>query len=498
MNDYFDYIIYGFGVVLSIKMLILIVIGSIIGIIVGIIPGMTATMAVAVIIPITFSMTAQEGMSILMAVYVGGISGGLISAILLNMPGTPSSVATTFDGYPMAQKGLGGQALGLGITCSFIGGTIGLLVLMTVSPMLSRIAIKLGPTEYFSLLLFAMTMVVYLSADSLLKGTAAAVVGLLLATVGTDPITAFPRFTFGYYQLQGGIALLPAAIGMYAISQILVDIEEVKGISVVVDKTIKKFLPTLKELKFHTKNIIRSSIIGVLIGILPGVGGATSNLMAYSQAKKASRYPEKFGTGIPDGVVAPETANNATIGGALVPMMALGIPGDTVTAMLLGGLMIHGLKPGPLLFVEHSDVVYTIFAAFFMANIVTFLLQTGGIKIFINVLNIPKHILLPLISFLCIIGAFATNNRIFDVWILLIFGILGYLMRKIKISLTPLLLGLILGPMAEVQLRTALSVRNHSLTVFLKPFSLFFIILTILPLILFFYGRYREKHKNSR
>lgn len=481
--------------ILTFKALTLILGGTVIGIVIGAIPGLTVTMGVALFLPITFSMSPVEGLSLLMGLYIGGTSGGLISAILLKIPGTPASIATTFDGSPMAARGEAGKALGVGIVYSFLGGVFSLLVLFFISPILADIALEFGPYEYFSIALFSLTLVAGLSNGSLVRGLIAAVLGLTVAFVGMAPITAFPRFTFGFSELDAGISLLPALIGLFAVAQILETAESRDAYAPVkpMDYKIKGFGFTMQEFAGQTVNFFRSSIIGTLIGILPGLGGAVCNLMAYGAAKKQSKHPEKFGTGIVDGIVASESSNNASTGGALVPLLTLGIPGDNTTAILLAGFMIHGITPGPLLFETDGVLVYGIFTALVISNIFMIATLFGGMRYFVRILSVPTHILLPVIMGLCVIGSYGLNNRLFDVWTMMLFGLLGWAMKKASLPTTPLLLGFILGPVIEVNLRRGLMKSRGDLTPFLtEPISGAFLLITILVVAYTLYGEFKK------
>ncbi|GGJ80445.1 tripartite tricarboxylate transporter permease [Pseudomonas matsuisoli] len=460
--------------VLNLQTLLLITGGTLLGIIIGSIPGLTVTMGVALFLPVTFAMSPVDGLSLLMGLYIGGTSGGLISAVLLKIPGTPSSVATTFDGHPMAERGEAGKALSVSIICSFLGGMFSLLVLFFVAPKLAEVAVQFGPYEYFAIALFSLTLVAGLSGDSLARGLVAAGLGLTVAFVGMAPITAFPRFTFGWSELDAGISLLPALIGLFAVSQVLEAAESRK-----VEKPMKTVGFNLRQMGFsiragasHALNWLRSSVIGTGIGILPGLGGAVCNILAYGAAKKYSKHPEKFGTGITDGLVASESSNNASTGGALVPLMTLGIPGDNTAAILLAGFMIHGITPGPMLFETQGVLVYGIFTALVIANVVMVLGLFGFMRGFVRVLSVPKHILLPVVMMLCVIGAYGINNRLFDVGCMLAFGVLGWLMKKANLPTTPLLLGFILGPIIETNLRRGLmSSRGDFLPFLTEPIS---------------------------
>ena len=488
----------GFSQILALKPLILIFLGVGVGIIFGAIPGLTATMAVALFLPLTFGMHPVDGMALLVGLYIGGVSGGLISAILINIPGTPSSIATTFDGYPMAEKGEAGKALGAGIFYSFLGGWFSFLVLFFIAPPLADIALKFGPPEYFSIAIFSLTLIASLSTGSTIKGLMSGIVGLLLSCVGTAPIDAFPRFTFGFHELDGGFNLLPALVGLFAITEILKTAEsdiEIK-LENIANYRIKGFGFSGKEFVEQLGNFIRSSLIGTGIGILPGIGGGTSNILSYIAAKKMSKHPEKFGTGILDGVVASETANNASIGGALVPLLAMGIPGDTVTAMLLGGLMIHGLSPGPLLFTTSGNIVYGIFAALIVANFVMVLMEYFGIRFFVRLLKIPKHIMLPIIIVFCVVGAYGLNNRVFDAWSVMFFGVIGYAFEKWGFPLAPVILGFILGPIAETNLRRGLMMTQGNFLPFLtKPVSGAFLVIALASVV---YSVIKERKQAKR
>jgi putative tricarboxylic transport membrane protein len=459
-----------------------VIIGVVIGIIFGCIPGLTSNMAVALCLPLTYKMTPILGISTLMALFVGGMSGGLISAILINIPGTPSSVATCFDGAPLARKGEAGKALGVGIMSSFLGTILSIGALIFIAPALARFALKFGPHEYFSITVFALTMLGSLLGDSVLLGLSMAILGICVSLVGMAPVGGVMRFTFGFFELSNGLNILPVLIGLFAISEIF-NIATSKGgdssETEVVSYKLKGLGFKWKEVKGQWLNFLRSALIGIGIGILPGIGGGTSNIVAYSVAKSQSKYPEKFGTGIIDGVVASETANNASIGGAMIPLLTLGIPGDTVTAMLLGGLMIHGISPGPLLFKNSGVFVYGLFFSFILATIAIVILEYAGLRLLVKILKVPKYIMLPAIMALCCVGSFGLNNRIFDVMISLIMGVVGFAMIKLKLPLPPFLLGFILGPIIELNLIRALMYSKNDWSSFIRaPISAVFLILS--------------------
>ena len=473
------------------------------GIIFGSIPGLSATMAIALFLPLTYSMTPLMGMTCLVSVYIGGVSGGLISAILLRMPGTPSSVATCFDGYPLTQKGQGMKALGVGIFYSFIGTIFSIIVLILLAPNLAALALQFGDYEYFSIAVFSLTMIATLSSGSMVKGLLSGLFGIVIGTVGMAPIDAAARFTFGSSQMKAGMDILPVLIGMFALSEIMVAAEtsakkDQPQLIQVSTKGVRGFGFTVKEFKEQIVNFVRSALIGLGIGILPGLGGSTSNLLAYSAAKNHSKYPEKFGTGIIDGVVATETSNNASVGGAMVPLLTLGIPGDMATAMLLGGLMIHGLQPGPLLFKEEPVLMYGIFIAMIISSFVMLVEESAGLKVFVSLLKIPKHILLPIIFVLCVVGAFGLNNRLFDVYLVIAFGLIGYIFIKLKLPVAPMIMGFVLGDMVETHLRRAMMDSKGSWEPFFtRPISALFLVITLLSICYIAWKHIRQAKKSK-
>lgn len=438
--------------------IILVAIGTVIGIIFGSIPGLTATMAVVMFLPATYSMTATEGISMLMALYIGGISGGLISAILLNIPGTPSSVATCFDGSPMANKGEAGKALGTGVVFSFFGTILGIAVLVCLTPVLCQFALKFQAYEYCALAIFSLSMVIALTGHDMAKGLISAVLGALLATVGLAPIDSRPRFTFGLFQLNNGFSLVVLLIGLFAIAEVMNFAETVRqkqNYTIRENVKIKGCGFTMREFIGQIPNMLVSALIGIGIGILPGIGGGVSCMISYTVSKNTSKRRELYGTGIMDGVVASETANNATIGGAMIPLLSLGIPGDAVTAMLLGGLQVHNVAPGPLIYEKNGMVVYAIFFAMVISSIFMLIFMLLGMRFFVKVLRVPKNYLLPIVLVLCGIGAIGNANMVFDTYCMVGFGLMSYLLIKAKVPTVPMILGFILGPMFEQNLRRA-------------------------------------------
>ena len=474
----------GAAIIFQLDVLLLLLGGTFLGLIFGAIPGLTATLALILLLPVTFGMEPAVGMAVLGALYIGGVSGGKIPAILLNMPGTPSSIATTFDGYPLCQQGYPGKALTYGIFSSFIGGLISMIALILIAPSLSVVTLNFQSYEYFILGIFGLTVVASTTGKSLINGLISATFGVLIATIGADPIAGVTRYTYGLRPLEGGIQLLVAMIGLFVITEVFTQSADVNKKYAYSSNKLDSMKLEFKVLAGQTKNFIRSSFIGLGLGMLPGAGGTVANFIAYDQAKKASKTPEKFGTGILDGVVAAESANNAVSGGAYIPTITLGIPGNTVTAVILAGLITHGVTPGPSLFRNEVQLVYAMFIGLLVANVFMFILQhTVMIRFFKWALKIPKTILLPIIMMMSIAGTYNIRYSVNDLWVLVVFTAIGYILKKSGFPLTPMILGLILGPIMERSLRTAMMATGGSITPFFtRPYSLGLIILTVLSL----------------
>lgn len=472
-----DNLLVGFGLVLQLKSITYVIVGSIIGILVGAMPGLSASTGVALMLPFTFGMSAMDSLILLCSLYTSAEYGGSISAICISTPGTPAAVATVFDGYALTKKGEPGKALGISLICGTFAGMFSTVTLILLSVPLAEFALKFGPPEYFSLGVFGLTIISSLASESLLKGFIAMMIGLLLNTIGIDTFSAYPRFTFGTSELSEGIALIPALIGLFAVSEVFVIAEEIY-IGELPNKDISSKLPSRKELKSLIPATIRGTIIGNIVGIIPGAGGAIASLIAYDQEKRISKNPEMFGKGALEGVAAPEAANNSVVGGALVPLLTLGIPGSATTAVLIGALMIHGLTPGPHLFEKNTDVVYGLFASLFLANLAMLLLGLVGVKLWVKVISIPRGMLLPLILSISFIGSFAIGSSLFNVGSMLTFGIIGYILRKFKFPVAPIVLALVLGFMLEANLRRSLLISGGSYWIFFShPISLFLLIL---------------------
>jgi putative tricarboxylic transport membrane protein len=465
------------------------------GIIVGALPGLTATMGCALLIPFTFGLPPIQGLLMLIGIFCGGIYGGSISGILIRTPGTPSAAATLLDGYPLAQKGMAGKAIGISTIASFMGGTIGAIVMTFLSPQIAKIGLKFGPPEFFALAIFGLGMIITISGRSLLKGIISALFGLLITVIGFDPLSGVPRFTFGSQNLLGGVTFIPALIGLFGYAQVFRNIEKITILPPVKSK-IENILPKLREIRSVLKTILKSALMGTFIGSIPGTGCDVAAFVAYGEAKRSSKHPEKFGTGILEGVAAPEAANNAATGGAMIPMLTLGVPGDAVTAVLLGALTIHGLQPGPMLFRDHLDIIYPIFAGMIMAQFILLIVGLSGARVFARLINIDRRILTPVIFFLCVVGSYAMRFSFFDVGLSLVIGVIAYFMEYYGYTVSPILLALILGPMAEQNLRRALIISHGDPFVFFKrPISAAFIILTVFVIISSYY---RIKKANQR
>lgn len=455
------------------------------GMVFGAIPGLTGALGVSLMLPFTFSMAPAQGIAILIAIYVGGVSGGLIASIMLNIPGNAAAIVTCFDGSPLARKGYPFKALSYGATASMIGGIFSGIVMIFVATKLAKFGLMFGSWEYFALGIMGLAVVVSLCSEDITKGLIGAIIGVILAMVGMDKLSAVHRFTFGWWRLTSGFNEMTVLMGIFALGEVLCQLEGLGKKSKNAESQERRtIIPGSGAFKGLKKTILTSSIIGTLIGVLPGVGQSTAALVAYNQAKNSSDEPEKFGTGCPEGIVAPEAANNAVCGGALIPMMTLGIPGDTITAMLMSGLIVHGLAPGTSLFSNHPEVVGTIYFSYIIACLVMYLMYILFIKYFIKILSTPMNYLFPVILLMCLIGALTNNNRVFDIWVFFVMGILGYIFSKVKIPVAPLTLGYILGPTVELNFRTAImAFRGDVTSVFTRPIALVLLAIAVIMLV---------------
>lgn len=477
--------------------ILLIFAGVIAGIIFGAIPGLSATTCIALMLPLSFTMDSVTGIIFLGAVYAGGVSGSLISAILIGVPGQASSIATCFDGYPMARKGQASKALAVAIMSSFIATVFSIIVAMLFCPSLARFAVKLGPWETFSLCFCAIILVVTLSKGNMFNGLIAGFLGMFLSTVGIAPIDGAKRFTFGNLHLLGGIDLLALMLGVFALSTLIKGFAKNDMECPEIDtKSIRGFGISLKEFFSHWSLILKSWLIGLWIGFLPGMGAGLANIVAYSQVKASSKEPEKFGTGCVEGIIASETSNNAAIGGAIIPMIALGIPGDSPTALLIGGLMVHGIDAGPLLLKNHPELVYTFFAVLIIAAVVTFIVQMGGMRTFPYILRVPMHYLYSAIFVVCMVGVLSDARTIFACGMMIAFALLGMTMIHFNLPVSPFILGFILGPMLEKNLRMGLTYTDQGLLPFFtRPVSCALLIVAAASLVWPFVRDVLEKRK---
>ena len=486
---------------ISIAHVLIALLGVVAGIIFGAIPGMTATMAVAVFLPMTYAYDLNMALYLLLGLYVGGISGGLVPAILINIPGTPSSITTTFDGYPMAKRGEGERALKIGILSSFIGGMISLICLWLFTPMLSAAALKFSAVEKFLIILFALTVIAALSKGQMLRGVFAGFLGVLTSLIGMFSVNNAYRMVPAMFKskMQDGFQLLPVLIGLFAIAQIFEEAEE--GMRFKIEKVDgemngnTKF--SLKDFKGQGLNLVRSALIGTFMGVLPGVGGSAASILAYAQAKNFSKHPELLGTGVAEGLVASETSNNGLTGGALIPLLSLGIPGDSTTAVLISAFMLQGVQVGPLFITQNPETWNSILIALLCCNILMFICMFYPIKWISKIIYIPRQRMYPVIIMICIVGAYATKNgRIFDVWALLIFGMIGYIFGKIKIPASCYLIGFILGKDLENYFIQSVSASNGSLGVFFsRPIGLFIWLLIIISIAYAIYDDRNTKKK---
>lgn len=465
--------------------------GVALGILFGALPGLTATMGVTLLMPLTFSlnMDAESSMAMLIGIYIGAIYGGSISAILICTPGTPAAAATLLDGYPMTQRGEAGRAITWSTIASFFGGTISALVLAFLSPQLSKFAKNFSYPEYFALAIFGLSMIVSISGRDVVKGIIAGIVGLMLATIGADPITGLPRFTFGFNELDEGIGFIPVLIGLFAFSQVFAEIGDWAKRSFTIP-TLKFSFPSFREALRYWVTFLRSGLVGTFIGSLPGAGCDIAAFVSYNEAKRFSSHPDRFGKGEPGGIIAAEAANNGATGGAMIPMLTLGVPGDAVTAVMLNALIVQGLRPGPRLFIDHPDTVYPIFATFFLANLFMVMIGLASVRLISRLILVEKRYLLPIICVLSVIGAYAINNSLFDVWVAIGMGAVGYGMKRWGFPASPIVLALILGPMAEQNLRRSMLLPEFSVSIFFtNPISAVLLILAFGTLMVGFIKR---------
>jgi putative tricarboxylic transport membrane protein len=498
----FELLASGLAHVMHVKYLVPLFFGTLAGVFGGALPGVTITMTIIVVLPFTFGLDPLQGLAAMTGVYVGGSAGGLVTAVLLGLPGTPSAIATTFDGHPMARKGEPGRAIWLGVWASFFGGLLGGVFLITATGPLAALALEFGPWEFFSLFVLALSMVAGLVESSVLKGLISGMLGLVVTVLGTDPVMGQERLTLGIPFLKGGVDFLPVLIGVFAFAQIMGEIERTGAAAALsaIERGATLAVSHLKviwEILSRPFQLLWFAFVGVLIGVLPAIGGSAASMMAYDQAKKLSRHPERFGTGTPEGIIASESSNNANVGGSLVTIMAFGIPGDAVTAVMLGALTIHGIQSGPLFISQNAELAYGIFAAYLLAHPIMVLILAASARWMLRIVTVPKAALFPIVLVLCVIGAYALNNTMSNVYVLLAFGVLGYAMVKFGFPLAPFILGVILGDQIEINLVRSLMTDDNLWLFFTRPISGLLLFLSVASVVFALWQHKRGQKKDA-
>ncbi len=490
----FSSVISGFSLVMQPLTFSLMVFGVVIGIIIGSLPGLSGSMGIILLLPLVYQLPADTALVMLCGLFCGSMYGGSISAILLKTPGTPSAAATLLDGYPLCEKGQAGRALGISAISSFIGGLISSICLFLIAPQLAKIALNFHAADYFSLAVFGLSIMASSSGKNIEKGLLAGCLGLLISTVGIDTIAGTDRFTFGIPRLMRGFSLLPVLIGVFALSEAFTQVNKDHNVKKTNTQVITNMLPKWLDIKGFLLAAVVGGVIGVFVGIIPGTGGSIASFIAYNVAQKISKRPDDFGKGSYEGIAAPEASNNATTGGALIPMLCLGVPGDVVTSVMLGSLILIGVRPGPMLFVESIDLVYTIFAGMFLIQFVMLGVGLLSAKHSPKLLKIPSNILMPIIIILCVVGSYSLGNQLYDVYVAICFGVIGYFMKKFGYPGAPLVLGVILGPIAEENLNRALLVNKNDISVFFtRPISLVFLLLAAFTILYSIYSNIKSE-----
>jgi putative tricarboxylic transport membrane protein len=472
----------GFAEAFTLTNLFYVLVGVTAGTIVGILPGLGPPATIALLLPLTINLEPTTGLIMLAGIYYGAKYGGSTTSILLNIPGESASVVTTIDGYQMARRGRAGAALGAAAIASFVAGTIGVLGFTFLAPVVSAVAVNIGPPEYAGIMVFALASVVLLAGDSIVKGVLSALAGLLLATVGVDIISGATRYTFDQVDLLDGIEFIALSVGIFAVAEVLVNIEQKLDRPIfTVPRKLRELMPTKRDLADSRFAMLQGSVIGFLVGALPGAGSTVASFLSYTVQRRFTPNKDTFGKGAVDGVAAPEAANNSETGGAMIPLFSLGIPGSGTTAILLGALILYGLDPGPLLFEENPDVVWPIIASMYIGNVMLLVLNLPLVPLFASVLRIPYHLLYPGILIVSIVGVYSVRNSLFDVVLLAVFGLVGYVMRKADVPAAPLVLAFVLGPLAERAVRQALIISQNDWSIFLtRPVALAFLVLAAL------------------
>jgi putative tricarboxylic transport membrane protein len=484
VSDLLQHLAFGFGVALTPVNLFYCFVGVVVGTAIGVLPGIGPVTTVAMLVPLTFGMNPTAALIMLAGIYYGSQYGGSTTAILINTPGETSSVMTCLDGYQMARQGRAGPALGMAAIGSFVAGTASVILLMLLARPLIRVALEFGPAEYFAIMLLALLTLGGLTGESVTKGLLMAAFGLLLGTVGGDPMTGTPRFTFGVPTLLDGLDFLPVTIGLFAVAEVLTAAMRPVAQEVYAPP-IRGILPSRADWWACRWTLPRASLLGFVVGVLPGAGATLASILAYLTEKRLSRHPERFGTGVIEGVAAPETANNAASGGALVPLLTLGVPGSGTTAIMLGALMLWGLRPGPLLFEKNPELVWGLIASMYIGNVLLLVLNLPLIGLWVRLLSVPPRILMPLILLFCLTGTYAVSANLFDLWVTVAFGVVGFLLQRYGYPVAPIVLGLILGPMLETHFRRALIVSRGDYGIFVqRPISAALLVVAALYLLL--------------
>jgi putative tricarboxylic transport membrane protein len=469
----------GFSVAMTLQNLLFATIGCVLGTLIGVLPGLGPAAGTALLIPITFKLEPTPAIIMLAAIYYGAMYGGTITSVLINVPGEAASVVTCLDGYEMAKQGRAGAALGIAAIGSFIGGSVATFGLVMVALPLARFALKFGPPEYFALLLVGLSLVMGLAGKSLAKALMMGILGLLFSFVGVDPVEGVPRFTFGIAPLMDGVRFVPVVMGFFGIGEILLNAEKSLVGVMAGEGKVTSFFPRRDEWRISVTSILRGTGLGFFLGLIPGTNSAVASFMSYAIEKKVSKHPEKFGTGVIEGVAAPETANNAYANAALIPLFTLGLPGSPTIAILMGALIMNGLTPGPLLFQRHAVFVWAVIASLYIGNVILLILNLPLVGWWAKLLKIPYNILVVFILIFCIVGGYSLNNSMFDVGVMILCGLLGYVFKKLDFPLAPAILTLILGPLMERSLRESLSLSQGDYSIFItRPISLFFLIVT--------------------
>jgi putative tricarboxylic transport membrane protein len=491
--DFINDILLGFQVSLQPINLLYCLIGVLIGTLTGVLPGIGPTGTIAILLPVTFHAPPVSSIIMLAGIYYGAMYGGSTTSILVNIPGEPSSIVTCLDGYQMARQGRAGPALGISAFGSFIAGTIGIVGLMFIARPLARAALKFGPPEYFCLMVLGLIILIYLTQKSLIKAISMGAFGLILSYVGMDIVSGQIRFAYGIDELLDGIGIVPIVMGLFGVTEVLENLEKTTGVSLY-ETHIKGLLPSIKDWADSTWAIIRGTILGFSLGILPGGGAVLASFVSYAVEKRVSKHPERFGKGAIEGVAGPEAANNAASSGAFIPLMTLGIPSNVVMAMLFAGLLIHNITPGPLLLKDHPDIFWGVITSMYTGNVILLLLNLPLIGMWVQITKVPFRFLFSLIILFCVIGVYSINHSVFDIWIMIIFGLIGYFMKKCDYEPAPLALAYVLGPMLEQALRQSLIISNGSFTIFLfRPISCASLVVGAFLLVTAFTGYTKKK-----